>query len=243
MSSELEAKPVPLSERLNDPEVANALNRLIDRAGQLDRMADQLGQVTENAPNLLATLVDLADSVSRSASQQGIDLEERGKGLLQLLVQFTNPATLEAANRLVAELPVLAKAAQEAPNLLAIVMDVLDEFTQKLKTEDIDVEKSLRQGLHAALWLGERISETELDRLGTLLRSDVLDENAVETVAMAGTALAKCQDGSCDLDAPQRVGVFGLLAALRDPNVQRFAGFALRFSKCFGNSLNDKQTK
>lgn len=245
MSLILDNSPPPLAERLNDPAVVEKMNRLIDRADQVESLLDQAAVAQQNVPNLLATLMDVADSIAQKASGDGIDLEQRGQGLLQLFLKLTEPETLNAAEQLLAELPKLAAASKllsEAPNLAATLMDVFDEWQQQLSDEGIDVETSLKQSLHAALWLGSRISETELDRLGTLLRSDVLDEHAVDAVAMAGSALANCQKRSCDIDTPQRVGVLGMFKALRDPNTQRAIAFGLRFSQCFGNSLNTKQS-
>jgi uncharacterized protein YjgD (DUF1641 family) len=241
MTSSLENDSPPLSERLNDPDVARALNRLLDRVDQVAALLDHASAAQKSAPNLLATLVDLGDSIAHKAASDGVDLEQRAQGLFTLMMRLSEPETIQAADRLLAGLPKLAEASQllaEAPNIFATLMDVLDEWATQLKAEDIDVETSIRQGLHAALWLGARISETELERLGVLLRSDVLDEHAVEAVAMAGTALAKCQAGACELSVPGRVGIFGLLSALRNPDTQRALAFGLRFSQCFGNSLN-----
>ena len=122
-------------------------------------------------------------------------------------------------------------------------MDVLDEWMLQLKADGIDIETSLKQGLRAALWLGGRVSETELDRLGVLLRSDVLDEHAIDVVAMAGSSLAKCQQDTCEMETPNRIGMFGLLSALRDPNTQRALAFGVRFAKCFGNSMDAKNVQ
>lgn len=235
----------PLAERLGDPALVHNLIRLIDRADQLESLLDQAAVVQQSVPNLLATLIDVADSVAHNASTDGIDLEQRGHGLLQLFLKLTEPETLDAVEQLFADLPKLAAASKllsDVPNLAATLMDVLDEWIQQMNEEGIDVETSLKQGLHAALWLGSRISETELERLGTLLRSDVLDEHAVDAVALAGSALAKCQKGSCEIETPKRVGMFGMLKALREPNTQRALAFGLRFSQCFGSSLNAKQS-
>ncbi len=244
MSSTAEDASPPLAERLKDPGVARSLNRLIDRADEVNALLDQAAGAQQAAPHLLATVVDLADSLSAQAAQNGVDLEQRGQGLLNLFLRFTEPATLAAADRLLAELPRLAEASKllaEAPNLAATLMDVLDEWTQKLKAEGIDLETSLRQGLYAALWLGGRISETELERLGVLLRSDVLDEHAIDVVAAAGASLAKCQQDTCEMETPDRVGMFGLLSALRDPDTQRALAYGLRFARCFGSSIDARE--
>ncbi len=228
-----------LTDRLGDPATAEVLHRLLDHAESLDQML----QVAADLPNLLAIAMDFFDAISRKASQDGIDIEQRATQLMKLLVQVTEPNNFKAIERLVARLPKLEEGSallDELPNLIAIAMDVFDEYAKKLKSEGIDLEQSVRQGLHAALYLGCRINEEELDRIGFLLKSDVLNEHSVETVGMAGSALSSCRRGTCEHPVPKRVGLFGLLNSIRDPNTQRALSFGLQFAKCFGGVLDEK---
>jgi len=232
----------PLVERLNDPQVANALHRLIDHAESLEKAFSIAG----NLPNLVAIAVDWFDALSRKASLQGIDLEQRSADLLHLLVQVTEPNTMQAMQRLISRLPKLEQGSallDELPNLLAIAMDVFDEWAKDMKSEGIDLEQSVRQGLHAALYLGGQIRKEELDRIGFLLKSDVMSENSVATVGMAGSALSSCHRGTCEHPVPKRVGLWGLLGSIRDPNTQRALAFGLQFAKCFGSVLDKKSEK
>lgn len=229
-----------LLERLHDPETSEALHRLLDHAGSLDRMLTLVSDV----PNLLAIAVDFFDEICRQASQQGIDIEQRGGRLLQLLVQVTEPGNLQAIEKLVSRLPKLEQGSallEELPNLLAIAMDVFDEWAADQKAAGIDLEQSVRQGLHAVLYLGGKIHKEELDRIGYLLKSEVLSENSVATVSMAGAALSSCHKGTCEHPVAKRVGLFGLLNSIRDPNTQRALSFGLQFAKCFGGVLDQTQ--
>ncbi|TWU49070.1 DUF1641 domain-containing protein [Rubripirellula reticaptiva] len=228
-----------LVDRLNDPSTADVLHRLLDHAESLDQMLTTVGEL----PNLLAIAVDFFDSVSRKASQEGIDIEQRATSLLKLLVQVTDPVNMQAIEGLVSRLPKLEEGSallDELPNLVAIAMDVFDEWATQVKAEGIDLEQSLRQGLHAALYLGGQIRREELDRIGFLLKSEVMSENSVATVGMAGSALSSCHQGTCEHPVPKRVGLFGLLGAIRDPNTQRALSFGLQFAKCFGGVLEKR---
>ncbi|QDV69235.1 hypothetical protein Poly24_29500 [Rosistilla carotiformis] len=230
-----------LADRLNDQHTTEVLHRLLDHAETLDQTLSAAGEL----PNLLAIAVDVFDAVSRNASQAGIDIEQRGTQLMQLLLQITEPTNLEALERLVARLPKLAEGSallDELPNLIATAVDVFDEWATQVKAEGIDLEQSVRQGLHAALYLGGHIRKEELDRIGYLLKSDVLSEHSVSTVGMAGSALSSCHRGTCEHPVPNRVGVFGLLGAIRDPNTQRALSFGLQFAKCFGGVLEQQPT-
>ncbi|MCA9009925.1 MAG: DUF1641 domain-containing protein [Planctomycetaceae bacterium] len=226
-----------LTDRLNDPQTAEVLHRLLDHARSLDQMLTTVGEL----PNLLAIAVDFFDATCRKASQEGIDIEQRATRLVKLLIQVTEPNNMRAIEKLVSRLPKLEEGSallDELPNLLATAMDVFDEWATTQKAQGIDLEQSVKQGLHAALYLGGKIHKEELDRIGFLLKSEVLSENSVATVSMAGTALSSCHQGTCEHPVAKRVGLFGLLGAMRDPNTQRALSFALQFARCFGGVLD-----
>jgi len=233
------AQSPSVADRLNDPQTAAALHRLLDRAEAVDKMLEGIEQL----PNLLAIAVDFFDAISRKASQDGIDIEQRASGLLNLLVQVTEPRNMQALENLASRLPKLEEGSallDELPNLFATAMDVFDEWAARLKADGIELEVSLRQGLNTALWLGCHIRQEELDRLGFLLRSNVMNEHSVEAVGIAGTALASCHRGSCEHPVPKRIGLLGMLSAVRDPNTQRAIAFGVQFAKCFGHTLTEE---
>ncbi|QDS94552.1 hypothetical protein FF011L_33310 [Roseimaritima multifibrata] len=231
----------PLADRLSDPATVEVLHRLLDHAESFDRML----LVAKDLPNLVAIAVDFFDAISRKASEEGIDIEERATALVRILGQITQPENMRAMEGLVSRLPRMEEGSamlDELPNLFATAVDVFDEWAGKLKAEGIELEQSVRQGLHAALYLGSQVRKEELDRIGFLLKSDILDEHSVQTVGMAGSALSSCRRDTCEHGPAKRVGLFGLLGAIRDPNTQRALSFGLQFAKCFGGVLDDKQS-
>lgn len=161
--------------------------------------------------------------------------------------RLRDPQTVAALTRLLDQADDLSQSIEKVkefqetlPNLVATAVDVFDEWAIKLRDQGINLETSLQQGLHAVLWLGAQVRTEELERLGYLLRSDVMNEHSVETVGMAGSALASCRKGTCEHPVPKRVGLLGLMSALRDPNTQRALAFGLQFAKCFGSVLDEK---
>jgi len=64
----------------------------------------------------------------------------------------------------------------------------------------------------------------------------VLDPEALEAVGSLGSALVDTQKEAQRGDTPSQ-GVFGLLGALRDSDVQRAVGFITTFAKKFGRNL------
>ena len=234
--------PEELLAKLRDPQVSSALLRWLDRADELEQTAASLSAAAESLPGMVAAGADVVDEACRHASQSGVDIEARFQDLMEVFLQVTEPQNMAAIKRLVGRLPELEKASEllaEMPNLLATLGDIADDYARQAAESDIDLEKALTRGLHSVLWLGSRITDRELDRLGFLLRSHLLDEQALEVVGNAATALANCQTQSCESQTAERVGVFGLTKALSDPNIQRSVGFALRFARCFGKIRGD----
>lgn len=198
----------------------------------------RLPQWLERLPQLAAVAADAADEAIRRADEQGVDWQQRLARVAHLVTRLTDDANLRALDRLVGRLPQLAEAAEQLaqlPQLVAILGDTLDDWVRGAAEQGIDVETSLRQGLHAALWLGQRVSEAELERLGILLRSEVIDPQTLKVIGSAGASLKRCQSDVCEVKTSPRVGPLGLLRALFDPDVQRSLAFATQFARCFGH--------
>lgn len=241
---------LPLREQLNDPEITESLARLLGRVGDLETLVSRAADANAAVDGLLATATDVVDEKCTKISETGTPVDQRLGSLVTLLLKLTEPDTAAALGRLLDSLPQLAQAIQlvdQVPNLLAVAADVFDEFATDVKSNGVDLEKSITQGLHALLWLGCRVSEEELERLGFLLRSDVLDPHALEVVGHAASSLANCQRETCALEEPDHVGLFGLLKAARDPQVQHTLNFVVRFARCFGRQYsqpaNGKQSQ
>jgi uncharacterized protein YjgD (DUF1641 family) len=135
------------------------------------------------------------------------------------------------------QLAQLAKIAVELPKLLAIVGDVVEEYQQKFAADGIDVEKALTNGLNAVLYLSSEIDHERLQRIDSLLSSEILNPNALNVIANAVNSLHTAQTETSG-QSKDRIGIFGMLAALRDPQVQRSLAFAVEFGKCFGKNLD-----
>lgn len=229
-----------LLERFNDPATVDVLHRLLDRVQHLEETL----RITQEAPQWFATAVDIFDQVCGQAINDGIDIQSRVAGLLKLLLHVTDPKAMRAIESLIPRLLQWEQSGQlldEIPNIIATVVDVFDEWAVQLKAEGVDLEQSIRRGLHAVLYLGGHIRPAELARIGFLLRSDVMSENSVAAVGMAGSALSSCHQGTCEFPVPGRVGWFGLIRAMGDPNTQRALAFGLQFAKCFGGVLEKKE--
>ncbi len=186
--------------------------------------------------------------MNTTTTDRGADVDGQTPGddmrlqrLMRLADRLSESGTLEAAERLIGRLDAIDAALvkmEKLPGLIAMFADIADDWADSFLAQGIEPDKSLKQGLHAALWLGQQVSETELERLGILLRSDVLDPHALAVVGKTGRALAKCHEAAASgVGDPERVGMLGLLGALRDPEVQRSLAFAIRVAREFGRLL------
>ncbi|MFQ3633916.1 DUF1641 domain-containing protein, partial [Roseiflexus sp.] len=143
-----------------------------------------------------------------------IDIDERTKAMLHLLAELTAPQSIQALNTLLETLPSLGALVRQAPGVLATMVDTGDELVMRLREEGIDIEHLGRRGLKAAK---------------ALIDSDVLEDSAIAVISNAAQSLADSARAS------HPVSVFGLLRAMRDPDVQYALGFFLAFAKSFGS--------
>ena len=205
-------------------------------------LVERMGMSVEDA---VATGADAVDEKIARAAESGIDVDARMTGLGQLLEKLSEPTTLAAIGQLLDGLPQLAqlaKLADEMPNLVAMLGDVMDDYQNRCAAKGIDVEKALVNGLEAALWLGSQVDHEHVRRIGDLLGSDILNPHAVSVVNNAAQSLTNAQEQVCGSSTPTRIGMLGLLAALRNPEIQRSLAFAVQFGKCFGQNLDDNKS-
>ncbi len=195
----------------------------------------------------VATGMDVVDERVSAAAQSGVDVEERVGSLGSLLEKLTEPATVAALGELMESLPQLvqlAKMAKEMPNLLATVGDMVDDYQGRCATEGIDVERALVNSVRGALWFGSQVDPEQLEGVGELLRSDILNSHAIDVVDNAAKSLSDAREEVCESAHPDRIGFWGLLAAMRKPEVQKSLAFAVRFGECFGRNLDtDNKSK
>lgn len=214
---------VSLEQRLDNPETAQALNRLLDRLDTIEEAVAKLDVALTQGPAMLAMMTDMADDVYRQAEDEGVNLDERLQLMLQLTERLTTPRTVEVLTQLMDrmdELEQLIELADQAPGFAAMMVDTFDSLHQRAVEAGHDPERLARRSLTA---------------LTTLLESGVLDPEAIEIVGKAGDALVDCR---CQEETPE-VGLFGLLGAMRDPDTRRALGFLTEFGKRFGQKLDE----
>lgn len=199
-----------LQTKVQQPEVAAALERLLDRMDELERTMTQLTTAVEQAPGLVAMAGDVLDESVRTAATHGIDVHERAMASLSLLEQLTDPAVT-------AQLEALLALAAQAPGLVAMMGDIFDEAYNSLSNQGIDPELVVQRGGQA---------------LVQLVDSGMLDPQTLAVMSHLGESLVACKQApECSL------GPVGALRSMGDPDVQRTLGFLMKFAKEFGRAL------
>lgn len=212
------------------------LARILERVEALAARMDRLERMAGDAPAALAIITDAVDDEVRRAREAGVDLDERMRALLRVARVVSAPEVLGAVEALAARagrLEPLLDAADQAPGMLAMLVDGADEEVRRARARGLDLDQAVRRGAGAALRFGSMMGPRELDGLEALLHSGVLDPAAVRTVAALGRALAAA--GAEPEGAPPRL--LGLWRASRDPEVRRALGFAVRVGRAFGREL------
>jgi hypothetical protein len=231
-----ETRPSITGVALQQPETVAALDRLSERVDALTRMMESIDPLVEKAPDLIAGVTDAADEAYSRAAASGIDLDARVHDVMRLVEKLTEPRTMELFSTLLGrmdQLERLLQLADQAPGLVAMLVDSLDEMAERARESGVDFERGLANGAAAAVRFGAVMGEAEVRALETVLHSGVL---APETVRLMG-GLGEALSASAATDVGH-IGPLGLLRALRDPDARRTLGFAAVFARQFGQRLN-----
>ena len=200
-----------MAEKLTAPEMVAKLDQLL-------AMADQ-------APGMVAMMGDMVDETVRRAASNGVDIEARLRAGLTMAEKLTAP-------EMMAKLDQLLAMADQAPGMIAMMGDIVDESIRRAGESGINIEAMVRQGARAGAKFSALMESEEFD---ALMESGILDPEAVASVGKVGRALIASQQQPLE-----PVGLFGLLSAMRDPNMQRALGFLATFGAEFGKQINNK---
>jgi uncharacterized protein YjgD (DUF1641 family) len=221
-----------LAEKLTEPHTVEVLTALMDR---LDRL-EQLAELADQLPDAAMVTVDSIDDALTRAAERGVVVDERAREGLMLLEKMTEPETAAALGAVLdraEHLERLSALAEDAPDAIATVVDILDAEYAKAAQKGYDPEQILRQAFSSLSRLSELFQSDEFE---ALLDSGVLDPEALQAVGSLGSALVESQKEAQKGEIPKR-GIFGLFGALRDPDVQHAIGFITTFAKKFGRNL------
>ncbi len=201
------------------PNQLELLERIDARLARIEARLAQLDPLIDAAPGLLAMA---GDSFDELAAKLG-DLDERLNALVGLAERITRPETL-------AQLHQALDLLEAVPGLLAMAGDTLDEFANEAAARGLPLDLIVPELRHAFEALLQLLTSSQVKQL---FDSDLLMPGAIATLGTAARALAAASQ------APEtKLGPFGALMALREPEVQRAVGFAVDIARRFGTNVD-----
>ena len=207
---------------------AESGERLLARLDAIDRRLARLEPALEalaQGPALAASVVDVVDEQTGRLRDRGVDVEARLTRGLALLERLSDDATLDKVNALL-------DLAAQASGLASMAVDIADEQAGRLRDEGLDIGEAIVSGARTALQFATLVGPREIHALKTVLASPALAPESVDVLSAAAQALVECQGRT-----RRRVGLLGLMRALREPDVQRALDFLLGVTRRFGAAL------
>jgi hypothetical protein len=223
---------VPSPGRSRDDRILDELKKISARLDRLEESLALVEETSQQAPQLVAVVTDTADYYIRQVQDRGIDIDERLRALMPLLERMTQPRTLKALEEVLEHAPALASAAgalEDVPGLVAMAVDMFDEFVGRQIEAGRDVTSAVRHAIHGTVRLGQFVMS---DEFNTLMDSGMLDPNAVRLIGRVGRALSDISQESV-----RGAGVIRLVGASRTKDFRKSVGFGIRFAERFGQLL------
>lgn len=198
-----------LAEKLTSPTMMTQLNQLLALA--------------EQAPGIAAMVADTVDDAYAQASSHGVDIDGRLRAGLEMAEKLTAPEMVEKINTAI-------ELADQGPGIMAMMVDIIDDVYIQAIRQGFNPEQFVRQGVVVTSRMAELLESGEIN---ALLQSGVIDPKAVDVVGTAAKALVTSR-----AEPAPKMGIFGMLKAMRDPDLQRALGFLTVFGKNFGENLD-----
>lgn len=161
----------------------------------------------------------------------------------QLMERLAEPRTMEQLLRLLDKLDQLLFLLEMVEQFLRRGPEIADTINETV----ITLRKNLGAGEGRAPWedlsrAASRFRELmESPQVQALFRSAVLDSRSVAVVGKMARAMVEASE-QASRNGSKRLGLFGLMRALGDPDVQPALQFVLAFAQQFSRELTEPGT-
>jgi hypothetical protein len=207
---------------LNRSSELELLQRIDARLEHIEARLSKLDPLIDAAPGLLALAGDSFDELARELG----DLDDRVRAAARLAERVTRPETLV---QLHAALDLL----ESLPGVVAMAGDAFDEFANDAAARGVPLDQIVPEIGRAFEAMLQLLTSTQITQL---LGSPLLLPGTIDALGTAARAMAAAAQ------APEtKLGLFGTLKALREPEVQRAVGFAVDFARRFGTNVDQLQ--
>lgn len=242
--------------RLGEEKTVDALNRLLDRLEVITFVADALDGFLARANTVAESVADSVHDLRKLTGDGTATGDVIGKlpQLAKAGVQLADVSATPAFHRLM-ESGLIDKLGDEKTieslkgvlerlELASFTLDAIDGFLRRSDqisqalSEDVEDLKVATQP--DVMKLKEVLAAMPaLVAAGqTLVKSGMLEPKTVTVLGQIGRSAAQSfEDAKSAPSSAKPIGIFGLMSALKDPDVNRAITFALNLSKAYGQSL------
>lgn len=222
--------------------IADSVTAAVDEVRPRD--PEQINRILERAPHMMQTGLRLADAAG--------EMDVTGMQQSRVLQRLTDPETLKAINQLLDRLPLLAFLTESLEGFLErgdTVADSIAGMVKDLNLQDLDSAKleQWRDLFNNMREAGEQLLESGLLHDGFpqvieagkgMVESGMLDKGVVNTLGELGKASTETYHEVVSKPIEPVGGIFGLMRAVKDPDVQKTMGFAFAFAKAFAKHIH-----
>ncbi|MEE9374220.1 MAG: DUF1641 domain-containing protein [Saprospiraceae bacterium] len=212
------------------------------RLARIENTLSQLMSQLDQVPSLLSIATDSVDSSIMAAKQSGADIDEHIKSGIGLLTRLSDPKISTALNN-------LFDLIEQAPGLIALTTDAIDESMQKANQGSVKINDRIAGGISL---LG-RLSEPKMvkkveqlidlsDQLPGLVAmgidsiDDLLRQGGGSNITFLKSVTEALSEAQAQ--APAKIGgVFGFARAIKDSDRQKTLGLLMNVMKNLGKKL------
>lgn len=201
--------------------------------------------LVQQTPDLLETGAKFANA------SKGINIDEVQRS--QILERLSEAKTLGLINSLLDRLPLIAFLAESLEDLVKRGEEIADNATgmvQELKLNEVQIDLAQSKALLSQLakWqaIGEQVLQSRLagedlpkaiEAGANLVDSGMLDEKVVATLGKVGRQAVDSYLKVSNSPVQPVGGLWAMMRASKDPDVQKTVGFAVAFAKEFAKHL------
>lgn len=140
-----------LEQKLAAEKTLKALDHILDRIDTIEKAVEGLSMAMSRGPGLVSMAADVVDEGYSKAAARGVDIDQRLNAALEIAEKLTAPEMVE-------KLGGLFKFVDQAPGMMSMTADIVDEGYRNATSRGVDIDKRLQ----AALDLAERLTAPEM---------------------------------------------------------------------------------
>ena len=197
-----------IAEKLTAPSMVKKINALVDAADQTSGM--------------VSMTVDIIDDTVKTAAENGVDINERLGSALVLAEKLTEPHVVGQINNMLDMM-------SQSSGLVAMAADSFDGIMQVAIDKGVDPQEFITQLFGVTTKLAHLLSTDEMKEI---IEGGIFDVGTLKVIGAASSALVESNDAPA-----KKVGLFGMMREMKNPDMQKALGFLTTFARLFGKKI------